>query len=91
MRGKVCATAVAGLRAGATLPLLAAVALTLSLPQRSPNGIGCCFCEAAPTLACAESCWTGVLLVSKGGTDSLVCSLASLGPCGVTLALIVGV
>ncbi|KAK4805673.1 hypothetical protein QYF61_022459 [Mycteria americana] len=82
MRGKVCAFAMAGLRAGATLPLLAPVALTLWLPSRSPNVIDCFFCEVPPMLACAERCRTGVLLVSKGGTNSLLCNPALLGSRG---------
>ncbi|KAK4805728.1 hypothetical protein QYF61_022486 [Mycteria americana] len=82
MRGKVCAFAMAGLRAGATLPLLAPVALTLWLPSRSPNVIDCFFCEVPPMLVCAERCRTGVLLVSKGGTNSLLCNPALLGSRG---------
>ncbi|KAK4805634.1 hypothetical protein QYF61_022392 [Mycteria americana] len=50
--------------------------------SRSPNVIDCFFCEVLPMLACAERCRTGVLLVSKGGTNSLLCNPALLGSRG---------
>lgn len=62
---------------------MAPVALTPCLPNRSPNVIDCFFGVVLTMLVCAESCWTGVLLASDGGTSPLVCSVALLGSCGV--------
>lgn len=64
-RGKVCAIALACLRAGATLPLLAPVALTLCLPNRSPNSLSAASVRYGP-------CWP--VLTAAG----LGCSLSPM-------------
>ncbi|KAF7235754.1 hypothetical protein EYD10_17435 [Varanus komodoensis] len=75
---KVCTCLVGALWVGAMIHSLVQTMLTIRLPYCGPNTIDSFFCDV-PTvirLACTETYWTGVLVVSNSGMISLVCFLA---------------
>lgn len=77
---KVCAWLVGALWAGALIHSLVQTVLTIRLPYCGPNIIDSFFCDVPPVikLACTDTYFTGVLIVSNSGMISLVCFLALL-------------
>ncbi|XP_026539739.1 olfactory receptor 1509-like [Notechis scutatus] len=75
---KICAFLVGGLWVGATVHSLVQMVLTIRLPYCGPNVIDSFFCDVPPVikLACTDTYFTGVLIVSNSGMISLVCFLA---------------
>ncbi|XP_078234539.1 olfactory receptor 4E2-like [Pogona vitticeps] len=78
MNLKVCSWLVGSLWVGATIHSLVQTVLTIHLPYCGPNIIDSFFCDVLPVikLACTDTYFTGVLIVSNSGTISLVCFLA---------------
>ncbi|XP_062992587.1 olfactory receptor 4E2-like [Elgaria multicarinata webbii] len=89
---KVCAWLVGALWVGAIIHSLVQTVLTLRLPYCGPNVIDSFFCDVPPVikLACTDSYWTGVLVVSNSGMISVVCFLALLGSYAVILVSLRG-
>nr|XP_056719341.1 olfactory receptor 1509-like [Euleptes europaea] len=77
---KVCSWLVGALWVGATVHSVVQTVLTVRLPYCGPNVLDSFFCDVPPVikLACTDSYWTGVLIVSNSGMISLVCFLALL-------------
>ncbi|XP_042329803.1 olfactory receptor 1509-like [Sceloporus undulatus] len=88
MNLKVCAWLVGALWVGATIHSLVQTVLTIQLPYCGPNVIDSFFCDVLPVLklACTDTYFTGVLVVSNSGTISLVCFLALVASYIVILA-----
>ncbi|XP_066484560.1 olfactory receptor 4E2-like [Tiliqua scincoides] len=77
---KVCAWLVGALWVGATIHSLVQTVLTIRLPYCGPNIIDSFFCDVPPVikLACTDTYFTRVLIVSNSGMISLICFLALL-------------
>ncbi|XP_061444767.1 olfactory receptor 4E2-like [Rhineura floridana] len=77
---KICAWLVGALWVGAMIHSLVQTVLTIRLPYCGPNVIDSFFCDVPPVikLACTDTYFTGVLIVSNSGMISLVCFLALL-------------
>ncbi|XP_077171031.1 olfactory receptor 4E2-like [Paroedura picta] len=77
---KVCSWLVGALWVGAMVHSLVQTVLTIRLPYCGPNVLDSFFCDVPPVikLACTDTYWTGVLIVSNSGMISLVCLLALL-------------
>ncbi|XP_007429402.1 olfactory receptor 4E2 [Python bivittatus] len=75
---KICACLVGALWVGATIHSLVQTVLTIHLPYCGPNVIDSFFCDIPPLmkLACTDTYFTGVLIISNSGLMSLVCFLA---------------
>uniref|UniRef100_A0A8C5SUR1 G-protein coupled receptors family 1 profile domain-containing protein n=1 Tax=Laticauda laticaudata TaxID=8630 RepID=A0A8C5SUR1_LATLA len=75
---KICEFLVGGLWVGATVHSLVQMVLTICLPYCGPNVIDSFFCDVPPVikLACTDSYFPRVLIVSNSGMISLVCFLA---------------
>ncbi|XP_063158841.1 olfactory receptor 4E2-like, partial [Candoia aspera] len=75
---KICGYLVGALWVGATIHSLVQTVLTIRLPYCGPNVIDSFFCDVPPVikLACTDTYFTGVLIVSNSGVISLVCFLA---------------
>ncbi|XP_054850337.1 olfactory receptor 1509-like [Eublepharis macularius] len=77
---KVCTWLVGALWVGATVHSVVQTVLTVQLPYCGPNILDTFFCDVPPVikLACTDTYFTGVLIVSNSGMISLVCFLALL-------------
>uniref|UniRef100_A0A452RFQ6 G-protein coupled receptors family 1 profile domain-containing protein n=1 Tax=Ursus americanus TaxID=9643 RepID=A0A452RFQ6_URSAM len=75
---QVCVQLVFALWLGATVHSLVQTFLTIHLPYCGPNIIDSYFCDVPPVikLACTDTYFTGMLIVSNSGTVSLTCFLA---------------
>ncbi|XP_058038218.1 olfactory receptor 4E2-like [Ahaetulla prasina] len=75
MNLKICGGLLGALWVGATLHSLIQTALTVHLPYCGPNVIDSFFCDIPPLmkLACADTYFAGVLIISSSGLMSLVC------------------
>ncbi|KAM3821253.1 olfactory receptor 4E2-like [Vipera latastei] len=75
---KICAYLVGGLWVGASVHSLVQTVLTIRLPYCGPNVIDSFFCDVPSVikLACIDTYFTGVLIVSNSGMISLMCFLA---------------
>ncbi|KAM6449137.1 olfactory receptor 4E2-like [Liasis olivaceus] len=75
---KICVYLMGALWVGATIHSLVQTILTLCLPYCGPNVIDSFFCDVLPviSLACTDTYFTGVLIVSNSGVISLVCFVA---------------
>ncbi|KAM6449139.1 olfactory receptor 4E2-like [Liasis olivaceus] len=78
MNLKICVYLVGAVWVGATIHSLVQTVLTLRLPYCGPNVIDSFFCDVLPviSLACTDTYFTGILIVSNSGVISLVCFLA---------------
>ncbi|KAH0626230.1 hypothetical protein JD844_001075 [Phrynosoma platyrhinos] len=77
---KVCTWLVGAVWVGATIHSLVQTVLAIQLPYCGPNVIDSFFCDVLPVLklACTDTYFTEVLIVSNSGMISLVCFLALL-------------
>ncbi|XP_007444915.1 olfactory receptor 4E2-like [Python bivittatus] len=84
---KICAYLVGALWMGGIIHSLVQTVLTISLPFCGPNVIDSFFCDIPPVmkLACTDTYFTGVLIVSNSGVISLVCFLALVSSYAIIL------
>ncbi|XP_039185829.1 olfactory receptor 1509-like [Crotalus tigris] len=75
---KICVCLVGALWIGGIIHSLVQTVLTLRLPFCGPNVIDSFFCDIPPVmkLACADTYFTEVLMISNSGVISLLCFLA---------------